>query len=290
MLLFISSPYARRGVLWSAFREHWGKDGDTLVVKAPTLRMNPSFDRRAIEKAQAEDPASAAAEYLAEFRSDIESFLSREAIDAVVVPGRRELPRVKGITCRAFLDFAGGSSGDSATLAIAHTEKDVQVLDCVREKRPPFSPESVCAEFADVIGNYGISKATSDRWGGEFPVEQMRKLRVAVEPSARPKSDLYRELLPLVNSKRVELLDEPRLVAQLAGLERRVGRGGKDSIDHAPGSHDDVANAVTGVLTSGTGAPQYRVRSLAGGPIGIRTTSLDRTRRDVEDWRIENGF
>ena len=51
-----------------------------------------------------------------------------------------------------------------------------------------------------------------------------------------------------MNSGEVDLLDDPRLVAQLVGLERRTSRGGRDSIDHAPGSHDDLANAVAGVL------------------------------------------
>ena len=43
------------------------------------------------------------------------------------------------------------------------------------------------------------------------------------------------------------LVDSVRLVNQLASLERRTARGGRDSIDHAPGAHDDVANAVAGV-------------------------------------------
>ena len=37
-----------------------------------------------------------------------------------------------------------------------------------------------------------------------------------------------------------------RLVNQLCGLERRTARSGKDSIDHGPGGHDDLANAVAG--------------------------------------------
>jgi hypothetical protein len=32
-------------------------------------------------------------------------------------------------------------------------------------------------------------------------------------------------------------------------------RGGRDSIDHGPGSHDDVANAVAGVLLRNVGNP-----------------------------------
>src|SRR5689334_10163551 len=72
----------------------------------------------------------------------------------------------------------------------------------------------------------------------------------AVEPAEKPKSELYRDLLPLINSGAVEILDNERLIAQLVSLERRTARGGKESIDHAPGAHDDVANAVAGALVT----------------------------------------
>jgi hypothetical protein len=62
------------------------------------------------------------------------------------------------------------------------------------------------------------------------------------------KSDIYRDVLPLLNSRKVQLLDDRRLISQLHGLERRTARGGKDSIDHAPGAKDDVANSVAGAL------------------------------------------
>ena len=47
-----------------------------------------------------------------------------------------------------------------------------------------------------------------------------------------------------INSGTVELLDHPRLLAQLCNLERRVARGGRDSIDHAPGGHDYLINTA----------------------------------------------
>jgi len=64
---------------------------------------------------------------------------------------------------------------------------------------------------------------------------------------------LYVALLPALNSRRVELLDQPRLVAQLCGLERRTAWGGRDSIDHAPNAHDDLANAAAGALVAAGG-------------------------------------
>jgi hypothetical protein len=54
-------------------------------------------------------------------------------------------------------------------------------------------------------------------------------------------------VLPLINSRRLDLLDDPRLLAEGAALERRTARCGRDSIDHA-GGHDDLANAACGAL------------------------------------------
>src|SRR5207249_6013644 len=121
---------------------------------------------------------------------------------------------VPGLTYRAFVDPSGGSA-DSFTLAIAHHEDGKAVLDALRERRPPFSPEDVVAEFAAVLKTYGVTTVTGDRYAGEWPPEKFRHHGVAYEVSERAKSDLYREALPLLNSRRVELLDDRRLVAQL---------------------------------------------------------------------------
>jgi hypothetical protein len=53
----------------------------------------------------------------------------------------------------------------------------------------------------------------------------------------------------MLNSRRVELLDLPRLKAQFVSLERRTSRAGKDSIDAAQGRPEDVANAVAGAAS-----------------------------------------
>lgn len=134
------------------------------------------------------------------------------------------------------------------TLAIAHHEDECAILDLVRERKAPFSPENTVVEFCETLKAYGITSVTGDRYGGEWPREQFRKNGVQYNLSEKVRSDLYRDLLPVLNSGKVELLDIPVLSRQLCGLERRTGRSGKDNIDHAPGGHDDVANAVAGAL------------------------------------------
>jgi hypothetical protein len=67
--------------------------------------------------------------------------------------------------------------------------------------------------------------------------------------------------LPPVNARACSLLDDDRLVRQLTSLERRVSRGvNRDNIDHPPGAHDDLANAVAGALVQAQTRPA-RVQS-----------------------------
>lgn len=250
MLLAISSPYARRGALWQAYRRHHGVDGSPVLTwQADTATMNPCVDAQVIADAYAEDEAAASAEYGAEFRRDVESFVSAEAIDGVTIPGRLELPPTTEHRFFAFTDPAGGSGADSFTLAIAHRDKDgLAVLDLAREIRPPFSPEAAAEEFAKVLRQYGCTSVTGDRYAGEWPRERFRKHGITYQLSDRPKSDIYRDALPLLTSGKAELLDLARLRSQLLGLERRTSRAGKDSIDSGPRGHEDLANSACGAL------------------------------------------
>ena len=106
MLLCASSPYARRGALWDAHRKHYGKDGDPILVwQAATREMNASVPQSIIDAAMEEDQPRAMAEWFAQFRSDVETFIAREVAEAAVVPGRYELPPVRGTRYVAFCDL-----------------------------------------------------------------------------------------------------------------------------------------------------------------------------------------
>lgn len=248
LLVAISSPYARRGELWKAYRDHFGKEEDRVLVwQANTQTMNPSVPADVIQAAYADDPIRASAEYGAEFRRDIEAFISLEVLEAAIVAGRYELPPVPTVRYVGFVDPSGGSA-DSMTLALAHSENGRVVQDVLREVLAPFSPEAVAEEFAAILKAYGVSSVIGDHYGGEWPRERFRVHGISYDLCDRAKSDLYRDLLPLLNSKRLDLLDHKKMCGQFLHLERRTGRNGKDTIDHPPGAHDDLANATAGAL------------------------------------------
>jgi len=249
LLACISSPHAKRGELYSTFKRNFGPNGHEaiLVAKATSRTMNPSLSQKVVDRASEEDPDAASAEYGAEFRGDIDAFATREAVEACVEFGVFERAPLSSLLYFGFVDPSGGSQ-DSMTIAIAHRESARGVLDAVREARPPFSPAAVVQEFAELAKLYRVSQVTGDRYAGEWPREQFRKQGITYEPSERSKSEIYVELLPLLNSGRVDLLDDQRMTAQLCGLERRTARSGRNSIDHAPGAHDDRINACAGAL------------------------------------------
>ncbi|WP_363347936.1 hypothetical protein [Methylocystis echinoides] len=256
MLICISSPYARRGALYDAYRRDYGANGDPkiLVAKADSRTMNSSLPEAVIVRAYERDPTAASAEYGGEFRADIEAFISREVVEAAVVANRFELPPSPGVRYCAFVDPSGGSA-DDMTLCVAHRDEGgVIIVDAIRAVTPPFSPDAVAQEFATLIKSYGLSKVHGDRYAGEWPRERFAAHGVRYEVGAKAKSEIYKELLPLMNAGRVELVDHRKLTNQLSALERRTARGGRDSIDHAPGQHDDVANCFAGAAVMAAAA------------------------------------
>jgi hypothetical protein len=142
----------------------------------------------------------------------------------------------------------------------------------VREARPPYSPVAVVEEFAQLLRRYKVHTITGDRYAGEWPREAFRSAGIDYIVSELTRSELYGELIALVNAARIELLDQPRLLNQLTTLERRTGRSGKDFIDHTRGRHDDLSNVLAGVaiMTADMGLPPLPLRSCAREDSGLR--------------------
>jgi hypothetical protein len=276
MLIGISSPYKKSGLLFNKFEEYYGKDSDdVLVIKAATQLLNPEIEDLypgEIAKAFEEDPERAAAEYGAEFRSDLADYVDRDIVRSCTDMGVFERPwdELKRPIYRAFVDPSGGSR-DSFALAIAHYEPNGSdgkgVLDCLREIRAPFIPAKAVEQLCDTLKEYRVSTVTGDRYAGEWPKQEFATHGVKYEPTEVSKSDMYRDFLPLMNSGKVRFIENNRMFNQYCQLEARTVRGGRDSIDHPVGGMDDLANAATGALLQVAGTDRSAVvrRYLLGG-------------------------
>ncbi len=60
MLIRISSPYRKAGLLYEKWRDHYGKNSDdVLVIRAPSKLLNPTLPQHVIDRAFEDDPVSA---------------------------------------------------------------------------------------------------------------------------------------------------------------------------------------------------------------------------------------
>jgi hypothetical protein len=157
-----------------------------------------------------------------------------------------ERPPVKGVRYVSFTDPSGGSS-DSMVYAVGHLDDDILVVDCVREIKAPFDPESATEEIAQLLALYKIDETTGDRYSGRWCAQAFEKRGVRYEHAEQSRSQLYLEMLPRINAKTIRVLDHPRAINQICILERRTTRGRGDVIDHPIGAHDDIANAIAGL-------------------------------------------
>ena len=236
--------------LWDAYERAYGNDdADEIVWHATTREMNPTVKQSVIDRAMTKDAPKALAEFMAEFRKDIEGFLDLDLIRSAIEPGVVVRPRMPRESYFAFTDTSGGRQ-DSFTLAIGHREDDTAVIDFLYEKIPPFDPEDAFDEVVRYARIYGVRKMVGDNFAGELVAGRFKRRGMPYDKSEKPRSDLYLNALPVFTSGRVRLLDNDRLVDQLMRLERRTGPSGRDSVNHPSrgGQHDDLANAVAGVI------------------------------------------
>jgi hypothetical protein len=250
MLVAISSPYRRIGLLHQKHRDYFGQDDDgVLVIQGESTSFNPTLDRDIIRRAKTDDPESALAEWDGQFRSDLAQFLDDATIDGAIDERRPlELPPRAGVRYSTFVDASAGRH-DAFTICIVHQEDDERyIVDVVRGRHPPFDPTTVAAEFAALAKEYGCSEVCGDNFSGEWVVQAFLAAGTTYRRSALPKSGLYLEGLPIFSRGAVSIPNVPRLIRELRLLERRTSRVGRDIVDHGTGSSDDYANVVFGAL------------------------------------------
>lgn len=248
-LIAISSPYAKSGWAYQTYQKYYGNNSsrDILVWNASSKYMNPTLPQKFLDRMKAEDLASFNSEFLGNFRDDVCNFIPLEVIQNLVVKNRFEnIPRA-GIKYQAFVDLSGGRS-DASALAIGHRdEKKKIILDVIDWHQSPHNPFEVVAAMANRLQEFSIKKVTGDAYSAEFADRAFKDRGIHYEKCPKTKSALYAELLPVLCSGDIELLDNKLLVKQLSSLERRTRAGGKDIIDSPPKGHEDTANALAGV-------------------------------------------
>lgn len=254
-LLLTSSPAGAEGLVYQLYKRHYGKDGDArcIVAKGSSRELNPSLKASIIDRAYADDAVAAAAEYGAEFREPVSSYLTRELVERAIekgVTGRVRLPQIQ---YEAFCDCSSGAGRDSFALCIGHKSSDrdrpVAVIDFIAEEKPPFDPVNVIRALCEHLKAWGINTVHGDQYGMPY-VTTFSRNGIHYQVASPSTSEIYLHCLPSWTSGGISMLDgHSRAVDQLVSLKRKY-QSGRETVSHPDraNAHDDLATVISGVI------------------------------------------
>jgi phage terminase large subunit-like protein len=260
-IILSSTPYGQDGLFAEMYqRAASGELADAQGQHATTAEMNPTVGPEFLEQERQRDPDSFASEYLAEFLAGGLAFIERERLFEVVDEDRRELPPDEVRACVLGLDpsFAHDPFGaavvgrdplDYRLLVLAHAERWVPskrrrwksqreleeqrqfVLDAVARLAKRYSAKVVTDQHLPAVVVEGLAE---------------RGVRAKLRPwKAANKTEAFKAVRARVYAHRLELYDEPQLLAELQRLRVNYRPGSAEVVNpRAGGSHGDMADAL----------------------------------------------
>jgi phage terminase large subunit-like protein len=247
-LIKISTPFRKEGILWREFRQRG--ELDHLVWHLPSPEMNPTLLPSILEQERKYNEEKFRREFLAEFTDQINGWITLNVLEACIVRGRAELPRLEKATYVVAIDPA--FRRDDFGLAVLHRNADGPVIvDRVArwagKENAPLPFEWVCENVARIIKEYGINAVWGDQYCAEVIKQYFHKLGIHFKEytfGGHTHGELFGNLKHLLVQRKIELLDDPTLLRQLRALEERKEASGNIKIQASYGQKDDVAVAV----------------------------------------------
>ena len=296
LLVAISTPYRRAGLLFTKHRDHFGKSDPTvLVVEGPSVSFNPLLDPGEVARAIADDPTGARPEWEGVFRDDLALFLDGATIERAIDRDRpMELPAKASLKYTAFVDVSGGQH-DAFGLVIGHKAGAVFVADAVRVWESPFDPSDVVPQVQDVLGYYRVREVRGDEYSANWAKSAFKERGIRYVGSDYTKNECFLESLPMFSRGLVRIPEHAKLINELRLLERTVHRSGRDTVSKPKrNGSDDVANALCGWVAHAAVASAYdptlkRYFEDEDGPVGPDENGTSEAERRRGEYRNKNG-
>jgi hypothetical protein len=292
-IIITSSPATTTGIVHEIWAKHYGPTGDpgVLVVQSDSRGLNPTLRQSVIDRAFETDARVAQREFGGEFVESLSSYISREVLERLVERGVTERKPLPGVAYHCFVDASSGTGTDSFAAAIGHVaaegDRRVIVLDCVMAEKPPFDPLAITAALCGRLRTWGIREVLGDNYAGGFVQSAFAKHGVSYLQCPLNASELYIAALPSFTSASVALLDNPRIISELTSLRRKLGQAGKETVMHMRGAHDDLGNAIVGLIHKLT--PRAAVAFDFGG-WGVVTAADVKGLNPAANWTASRGY
>jgi len=258
LLLVITSPSAKQGMVWETYRRADQFADSILVLKAPTLLLNPDFDPAIIEEERKRDPENARCEYDAEFLEVVESFLPSDLIDSCArdatdhhITLRKYNPNITSYIAVTDVAFRA----DTWTYCILHKEMGEYtsriVLDYIQgftgTKKHPIDIHFATKEIARVCRQYHVYEIYGDHYAADPIRTALRRQGLLYNPiyiSPDYKRSMYSNLKILIEQELLSLLDHPPSIAELKSLQIIFSPSGQWQIKSPKGATEDYASIL----------------------------------------------
>ena len=260
--------------MWNVYQEHFGKnlieDEETVFLKGPSLLMNPTLKKATVQKAYDRDPVVASSEFGASFRESIGGYVNSTTLKKVTVKDRKELHYNSFSKYIAAADLSAGVSenSDDASAVIGYVKKsligapDKLIICKYLHYNAPFNPDYVIKKMSELLREFKIKRIHADNYASQFQSRLWGKNRIKHIPIKRNKTEIYADLLGMISSGSIELLDDPELLTQAMNLQRKTVGGGREIIDHISGADDALINSI-GILASISLRPVFKVGAVS---------------------------
>ena len=231
----VSSPYGPTGLLYNLFTRHWGKPGRVLVVRAPTLAMNPGFSRDLVEAIRAEKPDVAAREYDAEWVDADSAFFEGVLVDKAARDDL-DIPPQEGSRYLAAMD--AGTRGNAWTIVIARDTRErgdriakIEIsyaFEWIGSRQKPLDPATVFLDMQPKLAEYGIKMVNCDA----YAIDPLRSVAKSTGLSlnehtfrGEQRLEVYRSVDALLRQERLELPPMPAVIRDMKAIRRRATSG-----------------------------------------------------------------
>jgi hypothetical protein len=295
LLLLLSTPWNKSGVVWEHFRDR-DANPDRLLWRASTLLMNPSANGQLMERHRKDRGENFyRREYLAEFSEDAIAYIEWADIDAAIA-GVPFFPPKPGV--RYCMGLDPGRKRDHFGAAVAHKESDNTVIvDWCAEWKPGLfglKYANILPQIWQRAREYGAPKIASDQieFGGieasipnvnGVPEFQMERVMTGGQSGAEL-ADVTRALFA---QHKLVLPNEPGLADEFKRLADYLTQGGGRDI-RAKRGHDDRSRAVMLAVYQAFKRPQAREPIFE--VIHVDTTPHPKDPADLYDAKNDYGF
>lgn len=256
--VMLSTPWGQEGVHFEKTEQLWGQlSGRGVAFRAPTWLLNSAkFPDEASTRAFEEDEKIWSREWAAIPGHHDSAAFSPDDLESGRDKGVRQRDPVPGIAYACGYDEGGRHSAracvithDELRSTPAGSHARFTIVDFAKRWEPGRGTDhdEVMKQVAAIAGRYNNAVVQRDLFSGDAVQSALRRHATAsteVSMAPQQQTQRFRDLQVLVETHRLRLLDDERLLKEMRGFRETLHQGGRISFHGSTKGGDDLVDAL----------------------------------------------